>query len=71
MLTLPLDAASLRAIAVRASCDPRTVRAVLMGERVRPMTHARIRSALLEMGIPVPAAVSSAPVVMASHAARR
>ena len=43
---MPLDAHTLRAIAVAASCDPRTVRRFVEGKPVRPMVAERIRKAM-------------------------
>ena len=43
---MPLDAHTLRAIAVAASCDPRTVRRFVEGKHVRPMVAERIRKAM-------------------------
>jgi len=47
MSTKPVLAASIeRAMCVRASCDPRTLRKYLAGKTVMPMTRARIEEAL-------------------------
>ena len=47
MSTKPVLAASIaRAVCVRASCDPRTLAKYLTGERIMPMTLARIEDAL-------------------------
>ena len=43
---MTLDAHTLRAIAVAASCDPRTVRRFVEGKPVRPMVAERIRKAM-------------------------
>ncbi len=56
-----LDAAQLRVIAVRAGCDPRTVRKVAQGLEVRGMAGRRARAALCEAGIAVPEMVDSGP----------
>lgn len=46
-----ITAAILRALAVEASADPRSVHRVLKGERVRGMAHDRIIAALERRGI--------------------
>lgn len=51
---LIVGAALLRALAVEASADPRTVARVLRGERVRGMADERIRRALEVRGITPP-----------------
>lgn len=53
-MTHRIPASTLRELAVAASADPRTVRRVLLGERVRGMADDRIRRALVERGMPVP-----------------
>lgn len=45
-----LSWSELRAVAVRASADPRTVQRVLRGEPVRHLPRSRIEVALAEMG---------------------
>ncbi|MBK8257023.1 MAG: hypothetical protein IPK82_30660 [Polyangiaceae bacterium] len=42
-----------RRIAVQAGCDPRTVRAYLMGKQVRSTVSARIAETLKRLGIQV------------------
>jgi hypothetical protein len=49
-----IDAATLRRLSVRASCDPRSVKRVLEGHTVRGLAFHRIRQVLEEAGI-VPA----------------
>jgi hypothetical protein len=51
---MKLAAAELRAIAVEASCDPRTVARVLRGERASGLVDARIRRVLVLRGIVLP-----------------
>jgi len=46
-----LPAHQLRAIAVEAEVDPRTVRRLLRGERVLALPAQRIRRALLNRGL--------------------
>lgn len=46
-----LPAHILRAVAVDAEVDPRTVRRLLQGERVLPLLEARIRRALAHRGL--------------------
>jgi len=43
---LQLSQHQIRAISVAAGCDPRSVVKVLTGQRVRPMTLARIKEAV-------------------------
>jgi hypothetical protein len=50
----PLDAATLRAIAVEASADPRTVARRLAGKRVRPLPAQRIDLVLKARGLATP-----------------
>jgi len=49
--TSPLPTHKLREIAARAGADERTVRKLLLGERVMPMPAERIRRAMAELGI--------------------
>lgn len=51
---IKLGLAELRAIAVEASCDPRTVQALLAGKPVRPLVRNRIEPALTKRGIVPP-----------------
>ena len=51
---IELDAATLRLLAVRASCDPRTIRRVACGEHVRGLAGQRARAALIALGYPIP-----------------
>lgn len=46
-----LDAATLRRLAVRASCDPKTIRKVYDGQRVRGLAGHRARTVLSEAGL--------------------
>jgi hypothetical protein len=39
------------AVAALAGCDPRTVRAYLRGDLVRPSLHERIQDAIVRQGI--------------------
>lgn len=48
-----MTAHDVRALAVRARCDPRTVRRVLQGRDVKDKSWERIRAAMREMGIDV------------------
>jgi hypothetical protein len=41
----------LREVSVVAGVDPRSVKAVLAGRKVRPLTAERIRRALTELGL--------------------
>lgn len=50
-----IDAATLRKIAVEASCDPRTVLAVLLGDSTSGLAYQRAKSALVAAGFRVPA----------------
>jgi hypothetical protein len=49
---LRIDKATIRELAVKASCDPRTIEKVIRGEPVRGMARHRARRVLLEAGIP-------------------
>lgn len=49
-----LDEATRRALAVKASCDPRTIDKVARGAPVRGLAGHRARAALEEAGIEVP-----------------
>jgi hypothetical protein len=53
-LRVPVDAATIRRIAVAASVDPRTVIRHLSGEHVRGMPRHRIAHALKARGLEVP-----------------
>jgi hypothetical protein len=46
-----LNASQTRAISVAASCDPRTLRRYVTGERVQPLCQERIERALREAGL--------------------
>jgi hypothetical protein len=46
-----IDTATARALAVKAVCDPRTIRRVLHGEPVRPGVAQRARAVLIEAGL--------------------
>lgn len=46
-----LDKASIRALAVKASCDPRTIVAVIEGRPVRGLAGHRAVAALLDAGL--------------------
>lgn len=48
---MDLDPALILLIAGESSSDPRTVRRVLRGERVRQMVEARIRAAMRVRGV--------------------
>lgn len=50
-----IDAATLRRVSVEASCDPRTVLAVLKGESNSGLAYERAKTALLAAGFKVPA----------------
>jgi hypothetical protein len=55
MDTPTIPAGQLRRIAVDADADPRSVRAVLRGRRLRGMVDDRVRRALQDHGItPLP-----------------
>jgi hypothetical protein len=47
----PLAAHLLRAVSVEAPADPRSVRRVLLGERVAPLVRERILRALEARGL--------------------
>lgn len=53
-----IDAATLRRIAVEASCDPRTVVAVLCGKTTRGLAFERAKAALERAGFRVPMLVN-------------
>lgn len=53
-MPIKLDSATLRRLAVRASCDPRTITAVASGREVRGMAGERARRVLVEAGYPFP-----------------
>jgi hypothetical protein len=53
-LPVPLDAATLRELAVRASTDPRTILHVASGMPVRGLARHRARAALIAAGYPLP-----------------
>ena len=46
-----LDEATLRRIAVRASCSPRTIQRVYLGQPVRGLAFYRALAALTEAGL--------------------
>jgi len=50
-MTQKLDAATLRRLAVRASCSPGTIQKVYLGEPVRGLAYYRALAALNEAGI--------------------
>jgi hypothetical protein len=57
-----LDAATLRRLAVRASCSPKTIQKIWLGMPVRGLAGYRGRAALLEAGLaPRPRAVQGTP----------
>lgn len=51
---LELDAATLRSLAVKASCDERTIQKAARGEAIRGMAGYRAREALKAAGFTVP-----------------
>ncbi len=51
-----IDAATLRRVSVKASCDPRTVIAVLKGSTTSGLAYERAKAALEAAGFKVPAA---------------
>ena len=53
-MTHALDPHRLRALAVAAHADPRSVRAVLRGHRLRGSVDTRVRAALEAQGIEAP-----------------
>jgi hypothetical protein len=50
-----IDAATLRRVSVEASCDPRTVVAVLEGSSTSGLAYERAKAALVAAGFRVPA----------------
>lgn len=50
-----IDAATLRRVSVEASCDPRTVVAVLKGDSTHGLAYERAKKALESAGFKVPA----------------
>lgn len=44
----------LRRLSVEASCDPRTIRAILAGRQVKGLAGERARAALVKAGFVVP-----------------
>ncbi|HKW48699.1 MAG TPA: hypothetical protein VJN70_14720 [Gemmatimonadaceae bacterium] len=46
-----IDAATLRRLSVTASCDPRTIRKMLRGEKVLGLAGERARAALIKEGL--------------------
>ena len=46
-----IDEATARRLAVRAECDPRTLRKVLKGAEPRTMSAKRAKQALVEAGL--------------------
>lgn len=53
------DAATIRALAVRADVDPRTILKELKGRRARGMAGQRARRVLAEAGLLAPAGVEA------------
>jgi len=53
-VTKRIDTATLRRVSVDASCDPRTVSAVLEGRSTRGLAFERAKAALLAAGFRVP-----------------
>lgn len=51
-----LDKATIRELAVKASCDPRTIDKVFRGEVVRGMSGHRARAVLAAAGLLTPGA---------------
>ncbi len=47
----PIDEATLRQLAVKADCDPRTIEKVLKGVPVRGMAGRRAARAVFEAGL--------------------
>ena len=68
MGTRKLDAATLRRIAVRASCTPRTIQKVYLGQPVRGLAYYRAAAALAEAGIESRAAAPTSRPVGAGDA---
>jgi hypothetical protein len=56
-----IDAATLRRISVEASCDPRTIVAVLRGDTRRGLAFERAKEALEKAGFQVPAMNTEVP----------
>lgn len=48
---IPLAAHLVRKVSVLAPADPRSIRRLLLGEPLAPMTEERIRRALREIGL--------------------
>lgn len=55
LAALNIDSATLRRLAVSASCDPRTILAVASGRLVRGLAGERARAVLLAAGLLRPA----------------
>jgi hypothetical protein len=51
---LRIDKATIRELAVKASCDPRTIEKAIRGEPVRGMAGHRARAVLAAAGLAVP-----------------
>lgn len=49
-----LDKATIRALAVRASCDPRTIARVIEGRPVRGLAGQRALAAIIDAGVMPP-----------------
>ena len=58
-LPVPLGAADVRRLAVKADVDPRTLLRVAAGEPVKGMAARRARSVLLAEAYPIPDAGAS------------
>jgi hypothetical protein len=56
---MKIDKATLRELAVKASCDPRTIEKAIHGEPVRGMAGHRARAVLKAAGIPIPEATDA------------
>lgn len=50
-----IDEATARRLAVKADCDPRTVRKVLQGDPLKSMSARRAHKVLVEEGLAEPA----------------
>lgn len=51
LMSKTIDEAKARALAVKAECDPRTIKKVLRGGFVRGMPGHRAKAALVEAGL--------------------
>lgn len=69
-MTKTLDEATCRALAVEASCDPRTIGKVLRGQPVRGLAGHRARAALEAAGFTVPPPRPTSPRVAAAREAK-